>query len=234
MLKTPEQYETAFVLERVSEYPAIDRLEERMGYKLDRNRLEFAARVLACPVKKNPPNWQHGRVIYAVLRKYMEDSGDSLFFLDIGTAKGFSALCMRWAALDAGKTARIVSLDLLDPAERMPRNTVAEMTGTKLLAEILQDWPETKDIEFVCSGASRWLAANIHRVNFAFVDGSHKYESVAEEISHLREVQDLGDMAVFDDLHIPGIRRAVREAQGYEVDTIQILPKRAYGIGVRV
>src|SRR6185369_15064920 len=97
-LITRRQYDKAFIEERMSEYPMIDDYEKSCGFALNRHKLEEAARVLACPVKKNPPNWQHGRVIYSTLRSYMTETTcvNPLHILDVGTAKGFSALCALW------------------------------------------------------------------------------------------------------------------------------------------
>src|SRR3989304_7206134 len=67
------------------------------AFALERTRLEAAARVLACPIKAGPPNWQHGRVLYALTRRYRLTAEGPLYCLDIGTAKGFSALCLLWA-----------------------------------------------------------------------------------------------------------------------------------------
>jgi hypothetical protein len=65
-------YQDAFELERQQAYPVVDAFEARMGYALAKDRYEAAARVLACPVKRNPPNWHHGRIIYAAARKYLD------------------------------------------------------------------------------------------------------------------------------------------------------------------
>ncbi len=64
---TKEQYMEIWQRECANEYPVIDGLEKRLGFAVDREWLNSTAYVLTCPVKLNPPNWQHGRVIYAVL-----------------------------------------------------------------------------------------------------------------------------------------------------------------------
>ena len=61
------QFHKAFELADRS-YPVVDEFEQRMGFAVDRERLEDAAGVLACLLKKNPPKWQHGRVLYALAR----------------------------------------------------------------------------------------------------------------------------------------------------------------------
>lgn len=147
-LLTRSDYDVAFEAELGEVYPVVDALELRHGYGLVRDRLDAAARVLACPVKTNPPNWQHGRVIYAVTRAYLEGATHDVTLVDVGTAKGFSALCLLWAMQDAGCRGRVISVDVIDPMARVRRNTVAEVDGYRTLAETLAPWPESQAIEF--------------------------------------------------------------------------------------
>jgi hypothetical protein len=129
---TVADYDRIFEAERLNEYPMVDAFEQRMGFALDRQRLEDAARVLACPLKDNPPNWQHGRVLYALTVGRGRSVAEPLNMLDIGTAKSFSALCLLWgrgAAPDGVwvGSGGVTSVDVLDPLARVRRNTVAEV-----------------------------------------------------------------------------------------------------------
>jgi hypothetical protein len=154
---TTADYEQAFHEERQHFYPQIEALERLCGYALEREKLEFTAKYLACPVKAHGANWQHGRVVYATLRKYLETAPQGVLCLDIGTAKGFSALCMRWALDASGIEGRVVSLDVLDPAAKVRRNTVLEVDGYLTLTQTLDHWPEATGIEFRCQTGIDWL-----------------------------------------------------------------------------
>lgn len=234
-MTTREQYQDAFAKEAGLAYPLIDELEAEFGFAVNRHRLEEAARVLACPVKTNPPNWQHGRVLYAVARRYAADrAGQPIVALDIGTAKGFSALCIRWALDDAGaKDAAVISTDVVDPAARVPRNTIAEVDGLGTLWEILQPWPETGRIEFQAHAGVDAIA-RLQHVDFAFVDGKHSREAVAREGKMLGERQASGDIVIFDDVHIPGVEQAVRSLEAeYRIRFVPVFPLRAYAIATR-
>jgi predicted O-methyltransferase YrrM len=248
-----DQYTAAFHQERLVEYPAIDAIEDRVGYALAGDRLRAAARVLACPVKKSPPNWQHGRVLYAMARHYLDGYRDEFYsrpyfktggvrlskvpdsvaMLDIGTAKGFSALCMRWALDDAHAIGTVTSVDVLDPKERVSRNTVAEVDGLKTLGEILAPWPEAQSITFLKSTGQKWLQEHPERVHVAFVDGKHSYEAVSWEAALLAERQLSGDLVMFDDVQIDGVAKAVKELRAYAIEYVDVLPNRRYAIGVR-
>lgn len=245
-----ELYQAAFERERAVEYPVMDALEARYGYALDRARMEAAARVLACPLKANPPNWQHGRMVYAVTREYLhrqvgpvDEEGRwqpfAASLLDVGTAKGFSALCLLWAindAVGAGDDVAgcVTSVDVLDPSEKVRRNTVAEVDGYKTLAEILAPWPEAQDIEFLKSTGLEWLRAGRERVHVAFIDGKHTAEVVAEEGRTLAKRQIAGDVVMFDDLQIAGVWHAVESLRPlYDLERVSLGNGRVYAVGVR-
>lgn len=236
-LPTAEQYARAFEAECAQTYPEVDAFEARMGYAVDRAKLNAAARVLACPIKDHEPCWQHGRILYAAMRRRMAGlSLGSMTCLDIGTAKGFSALCMQWAAMDiAGAIVGCVtSVDVLDPAAKLRRNTVAELDGFKTLAETLAPWPEAvHGVRFVCSTGVDWLSSHSGIVEFAFVDGRHKYDVVKREAELLHERQEPEDIIVFDDLQIPAVHQAVVTLRDYDVEDITLSNGRRYAVAVR-
>lgn len=227
-------YDDAFRREAAQTYPVVDALEQRYGFALQRERLEAAARVLACPVKANPPCWQHGRVLYAVARAALAGQVGPVTLLDIGTAKGFSALCLRWALGDANVSGTVVTVDVMGPEDRVKRNSVAELDGLKTLAEFLAPWPEAADIQAFGMTGLDWLRAGRDRLPVVFVDGKHEGRVVAAEGAEIASRQQSGDVVVFDDVHLPDVRQAVAELhQAYAIEWLTVLPQRAYAIGVR-
>jgi predicted O-methyltransferase YrrM len=233
---TVAEYDRIFEAERLNEYPMVDAFEQRIGHAIDRQRMERAARVLACPVKTNPPSWQHGRVLFALTRRFIQMNpmmvGNHYNALDIGTAKGFSALCLVWAFEHA--SVNVHSVDVIDPDERVRRNTVAECEGLLTLRETLQSWPESELIDFHHSTGVDWLRDRSHmRINVAFVDGKHSYEAVSQEAALLSDRQRSGDVVMFDDVQIPGVAKAVASLKGYEFEYLEVKPERKYAIGVR-
>lgn len=238
---TVKHYDQIFEQERHREYPIVDMYERMHGYAIDRVKLENMARTLACPVKRNPPNWQHGRVLYATLRAFIDQlkptQGQICVFLDIGTAKGFSACVMSRAIADAKKVfVTIVSIDVVDPSTRILRNSVAELDGPKTIDEFTKGHLIENDFvmtEFLGCGSTSWLKRASERIPFAFVDGKHTYEQVAYETTKLRALQQAGDIIMFDDCQIEPVGRAVRDmTTGYNVRYVDIGP-RIYAIAVR-
>jgi predicted O-methyltransferase YrrM len=230
---TADAYAAAFEAERQNEYPAIDALEQRFGFALDRERLEAAARILACPLKQNPPNWAHGRVLYALTRAYLATHLHATL-VDIGTAKGFSALCLQWALNDSGRIGAVHSCDVIRPSSRERRNTVAELDGLLTLHETLAPWPEAQAINFEQATGVEFLQGHPSRIHIAFVDGKHTGTTVFLEGSLLSARQDAGDIAIFDDVQIDGVDMAVKELRRfYKFEEVRVNDHRAYAIGVR-
>jgi hypothetical protein len=244
MSRSPEAYAAAFEAERVIEYPVMDALEERYGYKIDRDLLERMARVLACPLKRNPCNWQHGRLVYALARHRLAQNAFGCIFLDIGTAKGFSALCMAWAAWDAKNFPRwIVSYDVIDPVSPEPRNSVMDGQVKTGIWDYVRGFlppdahgAEDSGIAFARVGdanSAHWLQDHI---GFAFIDGAHTYEGVKADIELVTARQKPGDIILFDDFNLPPVESAVcgNLPSVYNIDPIDLKLGRAYAIATRV
>lgn len=227
-------FDRAFATERAQIYPAVSDFEARMGYGISREKLEFAARTLACPVKANAPNWQHGRVIYAALMKYLEVRSEPVNVFDCGTAKGFSALCMAFALADAKASGKVHSVDVIDPTSMVPRNSVLDLERPRAVRDFVMPWSESDRIEFHWSTGINWLKSHPERVHFAFIDGKHSEGIVREEAVLLTERQEPGDIAIFDDMQIAGVHAAVVRIQSqYTVELLTPKRERQYAIATR-
>jgi hypothetical protein len=232
---TPEQFAQIFALERTKDYPSIDAFVAKTGFDIGRERLEDAARVLCCPFKAAPPNWQHGRVIYAVLRERYAELSQAVMHVDIGTAKGFSALCARWAIDDAGLQGEVHSADVMPPKARVRRSTPVECDGLKTLFEIVAPWPDAKRISFYESTGIDLLRRLETRIHSAFVDGKHSTDAVSAEWRLLADRQIAGDVAIFDDVQMPAVSAGLKGAKTfYDFEKVALVSvHRAYVIGRR-
>jgi predicted O-methyltransferase YrrM len=214
---TKQHYDEIFEKEKLNEYKSIDAFEAATGHRVPRERLEEAARVLACPVKVNPPNWQHGRVIYAAAMVRLRAEVEGIF-LDIGTAKGFSACVMTWAIADAQRKMKVVTVDMMDPYDRVKRNSVAELGGYLQLTDFIDPFRDKNVLmEAHGGGSARWFKhTKDERIAFAFIDGKHTYDAVRAESIAIAEMQTTGDVIVFDDLQIEPVRKAAMQLEGYD------------------
>lgn len=235
---TQQDYVAAFEAEEKRQYRDIDYYEARTGYAVNRMQLLPAAAILACPIKDHEmPLWQHGRVLYSTLRRYLADhQGNTVITcVDIGTAKGFSALCMVWAITESASKGEVWSVDVLDPFARIPRNTVAECEGFVTLAQVLVPWPETSLIKFRHQTSAEFFLDWNRRTHFAFLDGKHSNETVLAELHALRRLQMPGDIVICDDYQMPQVAMAVGEVRrDYEFEIIAPSEKRKYAIGTRL
>lgn len=236
-LTAKERYDAIFEKEKSNVYHEISEYENECGAGVSLTRLEEAARVLACPLKVNPPSWQHGRVIYATVRRLLKDGDSSGTFVDIGTAKGFSAVVMGWAVEDAGAKSRVASVDIVDPGARLARNSVLEADGElHSVYDFVRPFKGNLPIEFFGGGSDKFLRtlSQAHeRVRFAFVDGKHSYESVTNDVKLLSQMQSKGDVLIFDDIQIDGVMTAVARQTAYDFRSLSAGPMRRYAIAVR-
>lgn len=246
MTATLQDYDDAFRTEREREYPEVDALCARLGYDMNREQLEDLAQVLACPVKARPPCWQHGRVVYAVVRSWMSEQQDLDIvdhLVDVGTAKGFSLMCMALAAQDEGRgqTAKIYSVDVVDPTDRVPRNSVRDLEDPppsvqELITPYVRRYSVPPDCAVLVGGgagsADFFRDARGTRFGVVFVDGKHSYEAASADFAAAAAMQRSGDCVVLDDIQLPGVARvADRAAKLYEREDVWAIPgERGYSV----
>jgi predicted O-methyltransferase YrrM len=248
------KYFEAFQAEAARAYPQIDRFIELLGgdqlaggasFKATWPFLQMA-KVLACPMKERAPNWQHGRVLYSLARKVGElwRDAEAVTLVDIGTAKGFSALCMAWGLSDAGARGVVHSFDVIDPLERVERNTVAELDGLKNVPELVEPFmPAGKAVSVEFHRVPGMLfdqAVTVERIPLAFIDGKHKATDVFSEAGKIADRQRAGDFILFDDWQIPGVRDGILRfmqtgfGECYRYTSIDaIVGERAYRLAER-
>ena len=237
-MNSEEKYHEAFLKECRSSYPEVQAFEDRCGFAVNVDKLQSAARVLACPLKVNPPSWAHGRVIYSAVRKLLAIDASAGVFLDIGTAKGFSAVAAGWAIEDSKASHTVLSVDIVDPTLKVSRNSVIETHNALFtVAEFVAPFRSSSVAMKFFGGGSMPLIQHLQdsqqRVRFAFVDGKHTYEAVVAEIGHLKDLQRSGDVTVLDDLQIAPVAQAASKLRGYDVTMLSAGPLRRYAVAVR-
>lgn len=221
-------YDRVFESEALNTYPEIDAYEKECDAAIDRELLLRMARILNCPVKRNPPNWQHGRVIHAALTARMRSIGktrDTCAYLDIGTAKGFSAVVMVRALTQFHQRALVHTAEVVDLSEKIRRNTVAELDGYKSVWELIEPFvPSVAQLAWVGDSFKtlELLRRTYDRIPFAFVDGKHDFRHVRQEAVSIAAMQREGDVILFDDCQMPEVFRAVQKLRGYDQRVIDI------------
>ena len=170
----------------------------------------------------NEPNYKvtyrQGFVVYALFRKFLEETNyDHYNIVEVGTAKGFTALCLAKALDDCDKKGTIHTIDVLPNDKKIFWRCIGDMTGKKTRPELIEKWADLRDnfIKFHHGSSIEILSSlDLKRIHFSFLDGSHDYQHVNYELNFLKNHQQKGDMIVCDDYtenKYNGIIQAVNE-----------------------
>lgn len=223
--------------------PEIDAIERDCGFAVDRDWLDELALHTQIVIKTSRLNYQHGRVLYALFRRYLAGlaAGESATVMETGTARGFSTLCLARALADAGRDGRIVTIDILPHDVPMLWNCIDDHDGPRTRRELLAAYRTLLARILFVTGDTRELVGRIKvdRVHFAFLDASHTLEDVTAEFTAVAARQRAGDMVVFDDvtpMTFPGVVAAVEAIArrgDYDVRRVQAGADRGYAVATR-
>jgi Methyltransferase domain len=240
---TREAYLRLAAEARAQSFPVMDEFERRMGFALDAAWMHELALHTQVAVKRSAICYQHGRLLYAVVRDYARRSGaPALHLLETGTARGFSSLCMARALEDAGAHGTIVSFDVLPHTVPMYWNCVDDLDGPRTRARLLAPWNALVERYVLFhQGDTLREMPKLHqsRIHVAYLDGQHTYQHVLEEFGHVTERQRPGDIACFDDYSeadFPGVVKAVDDLcdrWGYAKEVVRVSPERAYVVATK-
>jgi hypothetical protein len=242
-----DQYEKLALETYKKQHPEVDIFEIDMGFTVDMDWLRDLALHTQIVIKKSELCYQHGRVLYAALSKYIHDQPpphpqDRITIWETGTARGFSAICMAKALVDQNRPGLIMTFDVLPHQTPMYWNCIDDHDGPKTRSELLHPW-KTLVEQYVIfhQGDTRLHLPKVQteRIHFAFLDGAHNYESVWFEFEQIKDRQQPGDIVVYDDyteLQFPGIVRAVNEicsSQHYHPTIINAHNRRSYVVATK-
>jgi len=239
-----ERYLQLYDEARSVPYPEIDAVEKSLGYAIERRELETLALHTQIVIKKSKLNYQHGRLLYASLRRYLADHPPvkgGVTILETGTARGFSTLCMAKAITDSGANGKIITIDILSHNIPMFWNCIDDHDGKKTRQELLSPWQEELNhIVFVQGWTKAQLErTGLSRIHFAFLDAQHTKEDVLFEYVYVRDRQVTGDMIVFDDVTpglFDGVIAAVNQIESdglYTIERLTVSNERGYAIARR-
>lgn len=219
--------------------------EKEYGYSIDNHWINELALSTQIVIKNEELNYFHGRVLYSVLSKYINNQinkkEENINILETGTARGFSAICMSKAINDNKAFGKIISLDCIAHNQKIFWNCITDTEGPKTRSQLLDKWPrEISNILFL----QGWTKSVLYklgcaRINFAFLDAQHTKENVLHEFEYIYKRQLSGDIVVFDDV-TPGIFDGVCEAidcieenYPYSVKKISFSSQRGYAIAIK-
>ena len=238
------QYQSLFREAASRSFPETKDIEASVKFSIDTdwvNNLALHTQV----VRKPGLNWQHGRVLYALLRSHISSASEaieSITVFETGTARGFSALCMAKALVDSGQPGMIITVDSLPHNDKMYWNCISDVDGPKSRGELLNRWPvEVGRVMFLQALTPHSLARiGLDRIHFAFLDAQHTFDSVVDEYEYVAARQLPGDIIVFDDVTpgvFDGVVKAVEKIRSlgeYEIVKLGREQERGYALARRL
>jgi predicted O-methyltransferase YrrM len=237
------KYNALWNEEKNNNYEKIDHFENNNGYQIDKEWFHDLALLTQVVIKDDDLCYQHGRLLYSVLSKYIsENKNNSVNILETGTARGFSSLCMAKALADSRQAGKIVTFDVLPHDVAIIWNCIADEKGPMSRSELLNNYKELADDHIIyVQGDSKLQLKKVQipRLHLVFLDGAHTFEYVMQEFEQIKHKQQKGDVIFFDDYTpalFPGVVEAVNkicDSYGYSKEVITISEKRGYAIAYK-
>ena len=180
---------------------------------------------------KQIPNYERGMLLYSLIAKYKPKN-----VLEIGTAEGYSTLCMAWAMTDYNINGKIFTIDPKPFDVPVERNVTWEdnpkhdtvMLSRRELWNKFADKEWIKKIEVLTGFSGEVLQKNtkLPKMDMGFIDGSHVYEAVVHDFYAFLEVASESFHLLFDD-YVPnendGVTKTIDEevAPNFDIALIQ-------------
>ena len=177
-------------------------------------------------------NYERGMLLYSLIAKYKPKN-----VLEIGTAEGYSALCMAWAMTDYDINGRIFTIDPKPFDVPIKREITLEenpkhesiMLSTKELWNKFANKEWIKKIEVLTGFSGEILqkkTKEFPKMNMGFIDGHHTYEAVIHDFYAFLQTASENFSLLFDDYsyHVDvNVSKAINEEIVPNFDVTQII-----------
>ena len=154
-------------------------------------------------------NYERGILLYSLIAKYKPKN-----VLEIGTAEGYSALCMAWAMTDYDINGRIFTIDPKPFDVPIKREITLEenpkhesiMLSTRELWNKFANKEWIKKIEVLTGFSGEILqkkTKEFPKMNMGYIDGHHAYEAVIHDFYAFLQTASENFSLLFDDYSYP-------------------------------
>jgi hypothetical protein len=180
---------------------------------------------------KQITNYERGILLYSLIAKYKPKN-----VLEIGTAEGYSTLCMAWAMTDYNINGKIFTIDPKPfdvPVERNvtwednPKHDTVMLSRRELWNKFAnKEWIEKIEVLTGFSGEVLQKNTKLPKMDMGFIDGSHVYEAVVHDFYAFLEVASESFYLLLDD-YVPnendGVTKTIDEevAPNFDIALIQ-------------
>ena len=163
----------------------------------------------AAKVLRGGDGGEHGLLLYKLIRSH-SNASRPLVVLDVGTARGFSAMTMARAITDAGLSGHVYTVDIDDHHKSLNWHAAKHETDDPLAglrmtrSEIWDKWFDADaEITPIIGKSTEVLKDWGHgTIDLAFLDGSHAYRDVKRELTLLDALVAKDGAIVVDDYHL--------------------------------
>ena len=226
---------------------SIKEFEENSGYSIDPAWFENLSLKTQTCIKKSQLNFNHGKILYSLLSKYIEENNfytkdKSIIIFETGTARGFSSICMAKAMIDRSSLGLIITIDCLPHNQKIYWNSISDCDGKKSRSDLLSEWEEELSRILFIQGWSDNIIdrLGLQRINFAFLDAQHDKDTVIKEFRFVSNRQKIGDLIIFDDVtkgKFEGVCQAIDEIENnfpYKINRLHLDKDRGYAIAKKI
>ena len=162
-------------------------------------------------------NFERGMLLYALITKFKPKT-----VLEIGTAEGYSTLCMAWAMTENKIEGKIYTIDPKSHDLSVERtiiledgDTITEKLSTKELWDKFASPKWIDKIEVITGYSGEVLRTKqFPEIEFYYIDGSHVYEAVKNDFFSVLKLVSEKFSILFDDYipnRIDGVTRVINE-----------------------
>ena len=174
-------------------------------------------------------NFERGMLLYALIAKIQPKT-----VLEIGTAEGYSTLCMAWAMSDFNINGKIFTIDPKSHHKIIERRIKINVNDepVKMSLSTADLWkkfalPEWREKIEVLTGYSGDIlrTKKFPKIDFCYIDGSHVYETVKQDFFNILKLVSEKFNILFDD-YVPnrndGVTKVIDENIVNNFETIFI------------
>ena len=121
-----------------SENIEVSKFEKKYGYSLDQKWFSELALHTQVVIKQEELNFFHGRLLYSLLSKYLnnpkisDNQKSPITILETGTSRGFSSICMSKSLIDNNAKDNIITVDCVSHNEEIIWNCLMILMGQEL------------------------------------------------------------------------------------------------------
>jgi|TARA_B100001750_G_scaffold248514_1_gene280479 predicted O-methyltransferase YrrM len=218
--------------EHIFEY--INRLKIKIPTKDEFQELSKMFPIDPCSSDSGIVNFERGMLLYGLIAINKPKT-----VLEIGTAEGYSTLCMAWAMTDYNIPGIIITIDPKSHNAEIERPTLSyneKDHGVRLSRkELWEKYADKKWIEKikVITGFSHDVLRNEKQlaIDFAFIDGSHVFEAVKNDFFLVLRSASNKFQILFDDYNPDneyGVKKLIEEEvkEKFEVKYIETNAKK--------